>query len=162
MSQNQTTSSGSDGTDIEHKLIESEQKPWSEGTIHIFWPSAVASSDDSRYVAWCREHAKGKLKSPDEVFPSVGSKIKNARNNNDLSRKELADRIDEEEQRISDIEEQRDHIVPEIQQKIEDELGLQLGLENPDRFCKTCIQNAERSDNIDLPRFLYQVDRNSI
>jgi hypothetical protein len=53
----------------EHLLIEGEKKPWSQGTVHIFWPSAVATEGDERYVAWCREHAKGELRQPEEILP---------------------------------------------------------------------------------------------
>lgn len=82
------------------QLIEGEEKPWSEGTIHIFWPSAVASDDDERFVAWCREHAKGERKDPEDVLP----------------------------------------------------------IENTERFCKTCIENAKKSDNIEQPEFVESVN----
>lgn len=82
------------------KLIEAEEKPWSEGTIHIFWPSAMANDDDERFVAWCREHAKGERKDPEDVLP----------------------------------------------------------IENPNRFCKTCIENAKKSENIDKPEFVESVE----
>lgn len=82
------------------KLIESEEKPWSEGTIHIFWPSAVASQDDERFVAWCREQARGELKDPEDVLP----------------------------------------------------------IENTDRFCKTCIENAKNSENLEKPEFIDSVN----
>lgn len=52
-----------------HKLIVGEEKPWSKGTIHIFWPSAVADESDSSFIAWCREDTKGEIKDPAEVLP---------------------------------------------------------------------------------------------
>lgn len=88
----------------DHMLIEGEEKPWSEGTVHIFWPSAVAGDDDEKYVAWCREHAKGDLRSPDEVLP------------------------------------------------FEDDESYD------NRFCKTCLENAQKSQNIDEPDFLNDVE----
>ena len=83
----------------DYKLIEGEEKPWSEGTIHIFWPSAIADDEDDKFVAWCREHAKGELRDPEDVLP----------------------------------------------------------IENSERFCKTCVENAGKSQNIDQPEFVDSV-----
>jgi hypothetical protein len=88
----------------EHLLIEGEKKPWSQGTIHIFWPSAIANDDDERYVAWCREHAKGELRQPEEILP---------------------------------FEENGSY---------------------ESRFCKTCIENARNSQNVEEPEFLKNVE----
>lgn len=82
-------------------LIKGEKKPWNEGTIHILWPSVTANKDDEKYVAWCRENAKGKLKKPEEMLP----------------------------------------------------------IENPDRFCRTCLQKAKDSYNIEEPEFVDSIIR---
>lgn len=52
-----------------HKLIEGEEETWTEGTIHILWPSTETQEDDQKYIAWCREFAKGELVNPDELLP---------------------------------------------------------------------------------------------
>lgn len=104
MNQRDSTQTKSADQSEEHMLIEGEEKPWSEGTVHIFWPSAVAGENDNRYVAWCREHAKGKLKTPREILPFDKKKS------------------------------------------------------YKDRFCKTCLENAQKSKNIDEPDFLEDVE----
>lgn len=104
MTQKDATQTQSADQSDEYMLIEGEKKPWSEGTVHIFWPSAVAGENDERYVAWCREHAKGELKTPKEILP---------------------------------FDDQKSY---------------------EDRFCKTCLENAQKSKNIDEPDFLEDVE----
>lgn len=97
---------------FEHKFIEGEKKPWSEGTVHIFWPSAVADETDDRFVAWCREHAKGELKKPDEILPLDDETeyterfcktcLENAKNAKNIPEPKFLDEI--EEQIDSEIE----------------------------------------------------------
>lgn len=104
--------SSTGGDDFEHKLIEGEKKPWSEGTVHIFWPSAVADEADERFVAWCREHARGELKNPDEILPLEEDNkyeerfcktcIENAKNAENISEPEFIEDI--EDQIESEIE----------------------------------------------------------
>lgn len=102
MNTRNTTQNQSNTSD--HMLIEGEEKSWSEGTVHIFWPSATASKDDDQYVAWCREHASGELKEPSEVLP------------------------------------------------LEDDGAY------GDRFCKTCLEKARESKNVEEPDFLEGVE----
>lgn len=108
--------SSSSSDDFEHKLIEGEKKPWSEGTVHIFWPSAVADETDERFVAWCREHARGELKKPDEILPLEDENeyterfcktcIENAKNAKNISEPEfLGDIEDQIESEIKSSEE---------------------------------------------------------
>lgn len=95
------------GKDVENSgdiLIKGEKKPWNEGTIHILWPSVSANKDDERYVAWCRENAKGELKTPDEILPIENldrfcqTCLEKAKDSDNIDAPEFVDEIIKEQQ----------------------------------------------------------------
>lgn len=94
------------GKDVENSgdiLIKGEKKPWNEGTIHILWPSVSANKDDERYVAWCRENAKGELKTPEELLPIENfdrfcqTCLEKARDSDNIDEPDFVDKIIKEQ-----------------------------------------------------------------